>query len=82
MPSIRLMVSVGAGLLGLSGYCYLKGSPLFFEHVIMPAVSRMDPERAHQAAVWLASMGVVPRDNSKDPAVLVRVVVLCPLNLN
>ena len=75
MPSIRLVISVGtAGLLGLSGYCYLKGSPIFFERVIMPAVSRMDPERAHHAAVWLASMGIVPRDNSKDPTGLVRIL--------
>ena len=75
MPSSRIVIAVGtAGLLGLSGFCYLKGSPIFFDRVVMPAVSRMDPERAHRAAVWLASMGIVPRDNSEDPTGLVRII--------
>ena len=72
MPSFRLVFSSGSVcLLGLSGYLYFSGNPWFYQRVVMPTVTRMDPERAHLAAVWAASRGLVPRDHSKDPAILV-----------
>ena len=81
MPSLRLVVSAGAAcLVGLSGYAYFAGSPWFYQRVVMPAVSCMDPEQAHLWAVYLASKGLVPRDHSKDPAILVlgdRLTVHC-----
>ena len=43
----------------------------------MPAVARMDPERAHLAAVWAASKGLVPRDRSRDPDILVGRCMVC-----
>jgi len=72
MASPKFVVSAGAAcLLGLSGYSYFSGSPWFYQYVVMPAVARMDPERAHLAAVWAASKGLVPRDRSRDPDILV-----------
>ena len=79
MPSLKLLVSAGtACLLGLSGYSYFTGSPWFYRHVVMPAVSCMDPERAHHAAVYMASKGLVMRDRSEDPAILVNSDWLIP----
>ena len=72
MPSFRLVFSSGSVcLLGLSGYLYFSGNPWFYQRVVMPAATRMDPERAHLAAVWAAARGLVPRDHSRDPAILV-----------
>ncbi len=73
MPSLqlRLVLSAGAGLLGLSGYSYFSGSPWFYRHVVMPTASLLDPETAHTAAVYLAAKGIVPWQRDKDPEILV-----------
>ena len=72
MPSFRVVFSSGSVcLLGLSGYLYFSGNPWFYQRVVMPAVTRMDPEKAHLAAVWAAARGLTPRDHSRDPASLV-----------
>lgn len=79
MPSLKVVVSAGAACLaGLSGYCYFSGNPWFFEYVVMPSAHRMDPERVHLAAVYLAAKGLVPIDRSKDPAILVCIHGLPP----
>ena len=38
----------------------------------MPTLARVDPERAHSAAVYVASKGLAPRDLRKDPQILVK----------
>ena len=60
-----------AGFVGASSYCYFSGSPLFFQHLVMPAARMLDPETAHRASILLASRALVPRDRRKDPHVLV-----------
>ena len=38
----------------------------------MPVVTRvLEPERSHTFAVWLASKGLVPMDQTGDPEILV-----------
>lgn len=38
----------------------------------MPVVMRvLEPERSHTFAVWLASKGLVPMDQTGDPEILV-----------
>ena len=73
MPSAKVLLSAAtACMLGVSGYSYISNSEWFFKRVAMPLVARIDPERAHLAAVYLASKGWVPKDRVKDPAILVR----------
>ncbi|CAI8032920.1 Dihydroorotate dehydrogenase (quinone), mitochondrial [Geodia barretti] len=36
----------------------------------MPLLSRLDPETAHLAAVYVAAKGMAPRDLNKDPQIL------------
>ena len=73
MPSIRALVSTGtACLVGVSGYLHISGNSWFFDRVAMPIVARVDPERAHTAAVYIASKGLAPRDFRKDPKILVK----------
>lgn len=72
MPSTRILLSAGAAcLLGMSGYAYISNKSWFFENIAMPIVARVDPERAHSAAVYIASKGLTPRDLGKDPEILV-----------
>ncbi len=72
MRPVKLLLSAGAGLLGLSGYSYFSGSPWFYQWVVMPTASLLDPEKAHTTAVHLAAKGLVPRQRGKDPEILVR----------
>ena len=73
MPSIKLVFSGGALVLGASCcFSYFKGSPWLFEHIAMPITKAMDPEKAHKMSVYLASKGLLPRINGKDPENLVR----------
>lgn len=73
MPLLQKTVFAGSlGLLGVGCYCYLSGSPWFFKHVAMPAARVLDPETAHRTSIFLASKGLLPKDRSKDPMVLVR----------
>lgn len=72
MPSTRILLSAGAAcLLGMSGYAYISNNSWFFENIALPIVARVDPERAHIAAVYIASKGLAPRDLGKDPPILV-----------
>ena len=68
---MRSLLVGGAGLLGASYYCYFSGSPWFFQHFVMPAARALDPETAHRASIFLAAKGLVPRDRTKDPEILV-----------
>ena len=72
MSALKSAVVVGGGLLGTSCYLYFSGSPWFFKHVVMPAARVLDPETAHRAAVGLAARGLIPKDRTKDPDILVR----------
>lgn len=72
MTALKSAVVVGGGLLGASCYLYFSGSPRFFEHVVMPAARVLDPETAHRAAIRLAARGLIPKDRTKDPDILVR----------
>ena len=72
MPSVKLLLSAGtAYLITVSGYSYFSNDSWFFEKVLMPLVARTDPERAHQAAVYIASKGWVPKARVEDPPILV-----------
>ena len=57
---------------GVSGYLYISGNSWFFDRIAMPTLARVDPERAHSAAVYVASKGLAPRDLRKDPQILVK----------
>ena len=77
MSRLRRAFAIGgACLLGLSGYGYFAGSPWFYKHVVMPAAGHMDPERAHVTAVYLASKGLVAKDRTTDPDILVRTLTI------
>ena len=72
MPSTKVLLSTGtAFLLSISGYSYISGNPWFFERIFMPTVAKMDPEKAHLTAVYIASKGLAPKDFGKDPPILV-----------
>lgn len=43
-----------------------------WKHMAMPACSLLGAERAHQAAVAMASWGFLPKDRTPDPSSLVR----------
>ena len=75
--SVRVFLAGGAGLVGVSCYCYFSGNPWFFQHVVMPVVRLMDPEKAHRTGVLLASKGLLPKDRNKDPDILVSIKQLC-----
>lgn len=49
-----------------------KGDERFYRSILMPVVMRvLEPERSHTFAVWLASKGLVPMDQTGDPEILV-----------
>ena len=73
MTSTKALLSTGtACLLGVSGYLYISGNSWFFDRIAMPTMARVDPERAHSAAVYVASKGLAPRDLRRDPQILVK----------
>ena len=72
MKLLKFVCSSAVCLLGASGYCYFSGTHWFFSNIVMPSTKRMDPERAHRVAVYLASKHLVPKDRNKDDVILVR----------
>ena len=75
MPLLKTVLRTGSAcLLGVAGglsYGYFSGSPWLYDRVFMPAIQRVDAERAHLMAVSLASRGLVPKDRTVDPDILV-----------
>ncbi|KAK4887520.1 hypothetical protein RN001_003791 [Aquatica leii] len=47
-----------------------KGNERFYKEVIMPLVHRLDPERAHELAIFMAKYRFVPKNIYEDPEVL------------
>lgn len=79
MPFLRKFLKAGSacllGVTGGVGYGYFSGSPWLFDRLLMPLVKCVDPERAHVMAVLLASKGLVPRDRTVDPDMLVSILM-------
>ncbi|KAF5308294.1 hypothetical protein FQR65_LT06287 [Abscondita terminalis] len=47
-----------------------KGSDRFYKDIIMPVVHKLDPERAHEFAVFMAKHRLIPKNTYEDPKVL------------
>lgn len=55
-------------------YGSVTGHETFYKSVLMPVVQQFDPESAHNLGVKLASLGMVPRDNSPREKTLVSLI--------
>ena len=79
MPVLRALLQAGGVLLAGAGgglcYGYFSCNSWMFDNVFMPATRCVDPERAHVLAVKLAARGLVPRDKSRDPDILVSIFI-------
>lgn len=75
MPILRTVLRTGSacllGVAGGLGYGYFSGSQWMYDRVFMPAMQCFDPERAYVMAVSFASRGLVPKDRTVDPDILV-----------
>ncbi|XP_020602815.1 dihydroorotate dehydrogenase (quinone), mitochondrial-like [Orbicella faveolata] len=73
---IRSLVKHGIALVGCTAvlgtvHFSAKGDERFYRSILMPVVMRvLEPERSHTFAVWLASKGLVPMDQTGDPEIL------------
>ncbi|KAB0799942.1 hypothetical protein PPYR_07822 [Photinus pyralis] len=47
-----------------------KGNEKFYKQVVMPLMHCLDPERAHQLAIFIAKHHLMPKLSYEDPAVL------------
>ena len=68
---MKYLIAVGSGLAGITALSLTVFSQWTYQHVCMPAMSLLDPERAHKLAVWMSSKGFVPKDKTIDPKCLV-----------
>ena len=81
MPVLRALLQASGALLAGAGgglcYGYFSCNSWMFDNVFMPATrcTCVDPERAHVLAVKLAARGLVPRDKSRDPDILVSILL-------
>ena len=58
-----LFVAGGLGAATLALGLFV-GSEWTYQYLAIPAISLLEPEKAHRAAVFLASKGLVPKDRS------------------
>ncbi len=69
------MVKIFAlGMLGIAGITIgsLNANKGWaYKYIGMPAMTFIDPEKAHKLAIWFASRGLVPLDSSTDSPLLV-----------
>lgn len=69
LKDLVLILSTGSSLfVGMSIY---EGNERFYRDYIMPCVRCLDPERAHNFAIFLAKNNLVPSQKKPDPPILV-----------
>lgn len=61
-----LWVGVG-GYASLAGMNYYRGEESFYQNIVMPLVHLLDPEQAHNMAVYVSKYRLVPKSRYKDP---------------
>lgn len=66
---VRQFIALSAsGSLAFGAICWFNQNERFHEQVLMPVVHRLvDPETAHDYAVWALSKRIVPADRSETP---------------
>ena len=67
--ALFLAGGVGAATVALG---LAVGSEWTYRYLAIPAISLLEPEKAHKAAVFLASKGLVPKDRTNIGSSLVR----------
>ena len=65
-----LLVAGGLGAATLA-FGLFAGSEWTYRCLVIPAISLLEPEKAHRSAVFLASKGLVPKDKSNIGSSLV-----------
>ena len=68
---MKYLIAVGSGLAGIAALSFTVFPQWTYQHACLPAMSLLDPERAHKLAVWMSSKGLVPKDKTNDPKCLV-----------
>ena len=69
---VRQFLTLSAsGSLAFGAICWFNQNEKFHEQVLMPVVHRLvDPETAHDYAIWALSKRIVPSDRSETPKTL------------
>ncbi|XP_066150471.1 dihydroorotate dehydrogenase (quinone), mitochondrial [Euwallacea fornicatus] len=66
--SLLYVVGSATGL--YAGVCIYNGNYKFYKDTLMPLVHLLDPERAHNLAVFVSQYRLLPKIVSKDPDIL------------
>jgi len=56
-----------------AGIQVYQGNERFYRDYVMPCLKVMDPERAHNFAIFIAKNNLVPKQKQPDPPSLVSV---------
>ncbi|XP_076235206.1 dihydroorotate dehydrogenase 2 [Calliopsis andreniformis] len=68
LKSLIRVTTTAATIFG--GICIYQSNEKFYNSVAVPLVQLLDPENAHAATVKLLKWGLLPRQNTEDPASL------------
>ncbi|KAK5644088.1 hypothetical protein RI129_007933 [Pyrocoelia pectoralis] len=68
LKSIAILTVGGYGVFALVNV--FKCNEKFYKQVVMPLMHRLDPEKAHELAIFIAKHRLIPKSSYKDPAVL------------
>lgn len=67
------MVTIG-GFGAYGSISIYKGNQAFYKDYVVPLIHLLDPEQAHNFAVFAGKYRLLPRSNYIDPDLLVRTI--------
>ncbi|KAF5270067.1 hypothetical protein FQA39_LY08479 [Lamprigera yunnana] len=65
-----LLYLTAAGYSALAFVSIYKGNERFYKDVVMPLVHQLDPEKAHELAIFIAKYKLIPKPLYNDPLIL------------